>query len=101
MGRRLTGPDKIHTLGAVSLPAAGAMEADTMLCSDLAERRRCADAGDHHAGQPVRAVQVSENHSATQTFGVANWQGPGGAELAAGRAEGTATTEAAKGLVVE
>lgn len=77
------------------------MKGDTTLCSDFAERRRCADPGHHHAGRPVRAVWISADHGITPTGGMASGQGPGGADLEAGRAESTAKAEATKALVVE
>ena len=67
----------------------------------LRTRRGCADAGDHHAGQRVRPLWLSADHGAAARGGLAGGQGPGAADLAAGRAESAAETEAARTVVAE
>ena len=65
--------DEIQTLGAACLPAAGAMEGGTTLCSRFAERRRCDDPGHYHAGQPVWAVWLPAEYRAPGRLSRPEW----------------------------
>src|SRR5438132_9861704 len=64
-------------------------------------RRGSADAVDPRAGEQVRPLWISQDHRPAEVGRVASGQGSSAAHLAAGRVEGSRSSEAARAIVVE
>jgi hypothetical protein len=85
----------------MGVPAAGPMPGHAALHADSANRRGCADHGDHRAGQSLRAVWLPESDGTAEPGRVQGRQGPGAKDLAAGRAEGAAKAASAQSTVAQ
>src|ERR1700722_8906692 len=64
-------------------------------------RRGSADAVDPRAGQQVRALRLSPDHSAAEAGGMASGQRSSAAHLAAGRFEGSRQTETTRATMAQ
>src|SRR5213079_772938 len=73
----------------------------TTLPAHAVGRRGSADAVDPRAREQVRPLWISQDHRPAEVGRVASGQGSSAAHLAAGRVEGSRSSEAARAIVVE